>query len=457
MSRAISAKIMCGAVGIVLSLTVAVSCSKSSKNTVRRGELVTPSSTVDAAASNAQATNGDIGKSIKTVLEPHFVAAREVKDDVQEKFLRSHASFALTAYRRLASGQPDNNFVFSPASLQLALGMLVVGARGGGENRLARITAPGVKPERIYEVMQSWQEQLLRSMNSPSQPGVERVGVLSFANSLWLDDSIQPASTFVEKLGQYYGFGVFRVPIRGAASTASLAVNQWVSDRTEGRIARMTKNVSSKDTALLVSAVYIKTKFASPFGSIEPEPFSSKSGSKTTVHMMRNVLRTRAIQTRAYQAIELDLLYGATSLIALMPMAGPLDAFTRGLTASKWLQVLNDLEHNKKNVDLHLPKTDLRSRFDNIESALGLPEGPIALPFVAPTCQVTAFPHEATFVANKDGVEVPTAAGTTMQSGSSGQSKEDGSIVARFDRPYVFAIVHRLTGSILLLGQVAAP
>ena len=379
MSGPTSTRIMCRALGVALSIAVAVGCSRSSKSAARRGEL-TGVTSADAAASSAPAApRADIGKTVKTVLEPHFLSPLDVKDDIQEKFSRSHATFAFNAYRKLTTGQPDTNLVFSPVSLQLALGMVVVGARGGGENRLARATAPGVKPERIYEVMQSWQEQLLRSMNTPVQPGTERVGVLNFTNSLWLDDSIQPSSAFVEKSRQFYGFGVFRVPMRSAASTALLAVNQWVSDQTEGRIVRMIKGIAQSDTAVLVSGAYFKTKFASPFGSIEPEPFASKSGIKSSVDMMRNVLRTRVIQTLTIQAVELDLLYGATSLVVVMPMAGPLDAFTRGLSAAKWSQILTDLEHNKKTVDLHLPKADFRSRFDNIQTTLGLPEGPIAI------------------------------------------------------------------------------
>ena len=454
MSGLTSMKVTCRALGIALLVAVAAGCNRSSK--MRRGELAGAAS-ADAGVNAAPAApSAEPRKTVKTVLEPHFLSPLELNDDVQEKFVRSHVTFAFNAYRRFAAGQPDTNLVFSPVSLQLALGMLVVGARGGGENRLARATAPGVKPERIYEVMQSWQEQLLRSMNTPVQPGTERVGVLRFANSLWLDDSVQPSSAFVEKSRQYFGFGVFRVPIRSASAAALLDVNQWVSEQTEGRIVRLVKGVAEPDTALLVSAAYFRTKFASPFGSTEPEPFASK-GNKASVDMMRNVLRTRAIQTLAYQATELDLLYGATSLVVVMPMAGPLDAFVRGLNANKWQQLLTDLERSKKTVDLHLPKTDFRSRFDSVQGALGLPEGPIALPFVSRTCQMAALSHEATFVANKDGIEVPSAAGTTMQSGGASPSKEDGTIVMRFDRPYVFAVIHRLTGSMLFLGQVTSP
>ena len=452
-----STRIILRATGITLSVAVAFGCGRSTKTTERRGELATSATSLEAPADSATLPSTDIGKSVKTVLEPHFLPPLELGDDVQDRFARSHVTFAFNTFRKLAAAQPDNNLVFSPVSLQLALGMLVVGARGSGENRLARATAPGVKPERIYEVMQSWQEQLLRSMNTPVQPGTERVGVLRFADSLWLDDSVQPSSAFVEKSRQFYGFGVFRVPIRAASNNALLAINHWVSEQTDGRIVRMVKGVTEADTAVLVSAAYFKTKFASPFGSTEPEPFASKSGSKASVDMMRNVLRARVIQTLTYQAIELNLLYGATSLVTVMPMAGSLDSFTHGLSAVKWAQILTDLERNKKTVDLHLPKSDFRSRFDNMQSTLGLPPGPMAMPFVSPRCQVTTLAHEATFVANKDGIEVPSAAGTTMQSGSSSPSKDDGAIVMRFDRPYLFAIIHRLTGSILYLGQVTTP
>jgi serpin B len=444
------------AVVIALSLSSALGCHRTPKGTPRRGDAPAASAEAGAGSAAAEAAK-PAARSIKTAIEPHYVSPLELSDDVQDKFVRAHVTFAFNAFRRLVSAQPDANLVFSPASLQFALGMLVVGARGAGENRLARVTAPGVKPEHIYEVMQSWQEQLLRSMSTPVQPGVERVGVLKFANSMWLDDSVLPSSTFVEKSQKYFGFGVFRVPLRGAPGTALLDINQWVGDQTDGRIVRLVKGINPAETAILLSAAYFKTKFASPFGSTEPEPFVAKAGSKASVDMLRNVLRTRAVQTLSFQAVELDLLYGATSLIVAMPMAGPLESFARGLNAAKWSALLDDLERSKKTVDLHLPKSDLRSRFDDIHAALGLPAAPLALPFVSPGCQMAALSHEATFVANKEGIEVPSAAGTTMQSGAASPSKDDGSVVMRFDRPYLFAIVHRLTGAILYLGQVVSP
>jgi serpin B len=283
------------------------------------------------------------------------------------------------------------------------------------------------------------------------------VGVLKFANSLWLDDSVQPSSAFVDKSKQYYGVGVFRLPIRGATSSALGTINSWVSEQTDSRIVSLVKKLTDADLAVLLSSAYFKTKFVSPFGSTESEPFASKSGGKGSVDMMHNVLRTRYVQTLTYQAVELDLLYGSTSLVSLMPIAGSVESFVHGLSPAKWVQILKDLEHKKGMVEVHWPKVDFRSHFDNLEVALGLPPAPIALPFISPNSQLASLSHEATFVANKDGIEVPSAAGTTMQSGSSSGSKDDGTLVMRFDRPFVFAVIHRLTGSILFIGQVAAP
>jgi serpin B len=261
----------------------------------------------------------------------------------------------------------------------------------------------------------------------------------------------------VDKSRQYYGLGVFRVPIRGASSSSLGVLNQWVSEQTDSRIVQMVKSLTSLDTAVLVSAAYFKTKFVSPFGSIEPEPFIPKPGAKVTVDMMHNMLRTRTTQSLSYQAVELELLYGATSLVSIMPISGSLQSFIHGLSALKWSQILVDLEHNKRTVELHWPKVDFRSRYDSIQGALGLPSGHVPLPFVAPNCEISQVVHEATFVANKDGIEVPSAAGTTMQSGTPSTAKEDGSLIMRFDHPFMFAIIHRLTGSILFVGQVTAP
>lgn len=442
--------------GIGLALLVFTNCERSNKSSKREGKSEAPAasaSTRSAPSGEATAPATALSPSVKTAVEPHFVEPRDIPGDVQDKFVKSHDLFAFEVYRKLAASQPETNLVFSPVGLQFALGMLVVGARGGGENRLARVTAPGMKPERIYETMQSWQEQLLRSMNVPAQPGVERVGDLKFENSLWLDDGVQPTSNFVEKVRQYFGFGVFRAPLRSGNAGVS-AINQWVNVQTDNRVTQLVKGVPSTDNAVILNGAYFKTKFASALGSTEPEPFNAKSGSKSSVDMLRTMASIRALQTQTYQAVELELVYGATSVVALMPMAGSLEAFMRGMSPTKWAQILSNLEHKKATVDLHLPKSDMRSRFENLPTLLGLSAEPIMLPFVASSCQLTSIVQETTFVMNKEGIEVPSAAGTTMQSGGSAPSKEDGALVLRFDKPYVFAVIQRLTGAILFFGHV---
>jgi serpin B len=306
--------------------------------------------------------------------------------------------------------------------------------------------------------MQSWQEQLQRSMDSSAQPRKQSVGALRFGNSLWLADSVQPTSTFVDKVRQFYGFGVFRVPLRGGASGDAIsAINQWTSERTEGRVVQLVKSASPDEQAILASVLYFKTKFISPFGSVEPEPFAGPAGSKGSVDMMHNVLRARYIQNTSYQAVELDLVYGATSLVSIMPLAGNIHTLARSLTAQKWNQLLSSLERSKGTLDLHWPKLNLRNRYDKLQGPLNLPATPLALPFVATGCELTSFVHEAALVVSQDGVEVPSAAGTAAQSATPGEGKDDSVRVMRFDRPFLFAVVHRLTGSILFAGQVVAP
>jgi serpin B len=341
-------------------------------------------------------------------------------------------------------------------ALELALGLAVIGARGGGENRLARATAPGVKPERIYEVMQSWQEQLLRSMASTTQPGTQSVGMLSFGNSLWLDDSIQPTSAFVDKAKQFFGFGVFRVPLRSAGANPIATMNQWIGSRTDGRLSQIVKSLSASEQAVLLSATYLKTKFISPFGGVEPEPFTTVTGSKGSVEMMHNVLRARYVQNTSFQALELDLVYGATSLVSVMPLVGSPQALVKTFTAQKWNQLLSSLERSKETLDLHWPKLNLRNHYDKLSAVLDV-ASPLPQPFVGQNCEVSSFVHEAALVVSQDGIEVPSAAGTAAQSTGAAADKDARVKVARFDRPFVFAVVHRLTGSILFAGQVAAP
>ena len=457
MQRALRTKLTITLFGISVALAVCIGCSRSPGNKPRQGATLGTTAPEAGPPDLPAAASRLTASIIKTVIEPHAVSPLQLKDDDQDKFARAHTNFTLNLFRRLEESRSGENFVVSPMALQFALGLAVVGARGGGENRLARATAPGVKPDRIYEVMQSWQEQLLRSMNAASQPGTQSVGALRFGNSLWLDESLQPTSGFVDKTRQFYGFGVFRAPLRISEGNALSAINQWLSERSEGRIVQMVKALSPTEQAILAASTYLSTKFSSPFGSVQPEPFASSAGSKGSADMMHNVLRARYVQNTSYQALELDLVYGATSLVSIMPLIGNNHNFLRGLNSQKWNQLLSSLEHNKSTLDLHWPKLNLRNRYDKLYESLGLPSPPLALPFVAPNCELTSFVHEAELVISQDGIEVPSAAGTAAQSAAPSEDKDSNVRVVRFDRPFLFAVIHRLTGSVLFAGQVVAP
>ncbi len=173
--------------------------------------------------------------------------------------------------------------------------------------------------------------------------------------------------------------------------------------------------------------------------------------------MMLNVLRTRYVQNTSYQAVELDLVYGATSLVAIMPLVGNLQTLARGLSGPKWGQLLTSLERNKGTLDLYLPKLNLRSRYDSLQGPLQLPSLPLPLPFIDPSCELTSLVHEVALAVSQDGIEVPSAAGTAAQRSTPVDGKDDSIRAMRFEKPFLFAILHRWAGSMLSAGPVVSP
>lgn len=440
----------------VLVMVFAAACSKAGSDKPRQGVSVVaaPSSLSAPAAPSAQEARL---AEIKNVVPPHPVPPLTLKPSDQEKFEKAHAQFAWSLYRRFVESRAEENLVYSPIAVQFALGMLVLSSRGAGENRLARIAAPGMPADRIYDAMQSWQEQLLRSMNGGSSNGSAEVGTLKFGNAIWLDDSVAPSSSFVDKFGQYYGFGVFRVPLRAESDPGTRAINHWLNEQTDGRVVHLVQGLDRNESALITSLAYLRTPFRSPFGALQSQPFHVSKGSPTSVEMMRNILRARFVRNPAFQAVELELVYGATSLISVMPAAGTLPAFARGLSPAKWNQLLATLQHSTSTIDLYWPKLQIRTRYDQLRDVLSLGAAPLELPYLSRGARLSTLLHEATLAIGQEGIEVPSAAGTVAQNGAAPSSDDQGTQVVKFDRPFLFAVVHRLTGAILLAGQVVAP
>lgn len=168
----------------------------------------------------------------------------------------------------------DENYMFSPISVKMALALAANGAEGETETEL--LNALGV-----YEIS---------GINALSKEIIERYSKtgnlrLNIANSIWINKSNtnQEFSTDFKNLAmEYYSADVETVDSLSAVEK----INSWVSEKTGGKIDGV---VNTPDFwAMLVNAIYFKGAWEEEFSTslTKKDSFTNFDGSKSTIDFM---------------------------------------------------------------------------------------------------------------------------------------------------------------------------
>lgn len=140
-----------------------------------------------------------------------------------------HNEFAVALYRQL--GRTPGNLLFSPFSIRAALAMAYAGARGETAAQMARVlgfpAAAGTPDTVVAAIMQ----------RLGATAGQRHEFVV--ANSLWAQEGAPLRGDFLAFVGEHYGAEPELVDFVGRPADAAEAINAWVADTTQGRIAHL--------------------------------------------------------------------------------------------------------------------------------------------------------------------------------------------------------------------------
>jgi serpin B len=168
-------------------------------------------------------------------------------------------TFAARLYDKLASTQAAENLFLSPFSIQVALAMTAVGAKGETRRVLADLIGA---PESVEEQNRHY-ARLLKSIHGEG----ERPFQLVTANALWGQRGYHFKPDFQEAIADFYDGAMHEVNFRAQPDEAVKTINAWVSAKTREKIKELiNRNLIDKDTCLiLTNAIYFKGQWEQVF------------------------------------------------------------------------------------------------------------------------------------------------------------------------------------------------
>ncbi|MHC4099826.1 MAG: serpin family protein [Planctomycetota bacterium] len=381
---------------------------------------------------------------------------------------------------RLFSLLADEEKLFiSPFSIAAVLAAARVGAKGDTEHVLARLVGAGRAPQAIAEEVRTLTDSLAvhreRQYHFDPETGVDEqreveVFRLSLANALFVMLGYPLVPSYQDMLRDFFAAEISPVDFEAPDSAAG-RINAWVSEHTEGRITSLISPAELKpDTRLLlVNTVYFLASWLDPFEEelTSPAPFHLLPDAETEtveVEMMRSTDARRYMTDGegGFEAVELH--YHAASMLVVLPAPGRFRNVEKALGPEMLERILGGLE--ERLVALQLPKFDVESslRLATRLQTLGLDDafnrdradfsGITTDPKGLVLSEVI---HRARIRVDEKGTEAVAATALTAELALGIDEEVVKPVPFVVDRPFLFLIRDRETGTVLFLGRVLNP
>ncbi len=385
-------------------------------------------------------------------------------DDLEiDELVSRNTEFAFDLYRALKDKSGGNMF-YSPYSISIALAMTYAGARGDTADEMADTLHFTLDNDRLHPAF-NMLDIITESRAKPDEWDESMGFKLNIANSIWGQEGRSFLPEFLDILAANYGAGMRLVDFINAAEDARVAINNWVEDKTEGRIKDLLAPgvVDSLTRLVLVNAIYFNAPWAYPFmeSKTKADYFHPIDAAPVLVPMMHKTENFRCGMGDGYTAVQLPYERFQIGMLIMMPDEGRFAEFEDSLDAARMGAIINGLGGSE--VILTMPKFKYESSFSLAEVLAGMGM-PIAFSGSADFSGmdgthdlfISDVIHKAFVKADEEGTEAAAATAVVMTLAAA-PGDEPEPIVITIDKPFIFAIWDFETKSILFIGRVMNP
>ncbi|XP_077209529.1 serpin B3-like isoform X2 [Paroedura picta] len=384
----------------------------------------------------------------------------------------ANTKFCVDLFKALAEQDPKKNVFCSPISISAAMSMVYYGARGDTAKQMEKalcfdtisgsgkgFPVAGAQCDRPGGIHTQFKE-LLAAINQPTQ-----AYELNTANRLYSAEQYEFRPEYLRCTKELYGAEQEKANFLKAAEEARKQINSWVESQTNGKIKNLfpPDTISASTILVLVNAIHFKGKWKREFNKADTkeEPFWISQNQSKNVQMMRQNGRFRwaVVQNSQIHVLELPYDQGDMSMLILLPSAkGGLDQLQKDLTYAKFKEWTCLSNVTEEWLDVRLPKFKLEEFYGLTDTLKALGMKDVFSPRQADLTGISEtrdlylsnVVHKAFVEVNEEGTEAAAATGGTIET----TSAKPGFIV---DQPFLFAIRHNKTESILFVGAVRNP
>ncbi|NXX21468.1 A1AF antiproteinase, partial [Podargus strigoides] len=357
--------------------------------------------------------------------------------------------FACCFYKEISSLENNGNVFFSPLSISTAFAMLTLGARSETLTQILRVLSFNPREISENEIHEGYR-QLMQMVNRRNE-GLQ----LNMGNVLFVLDQLKPQENFLRNLRNFFEGEVYPMNFK-RADQAQAQINEYVAERTNGKITDLINNLDPLTEILLISYIYFNAEWEKPFDPkyTKKSKFFVDWNKAVEVPMMfgMGLFKYGYDEQLSSTVVQMDYKGGASAFF-ILPDQGKMRRLEKRLSCehmSRWRTLVS-----KSSVNLYLPKFTLYGTYDlkSILYKMGIMDiftdkADLSGITGQPQHRISQAIHKAVVNVDETGTEAAAATGMEIVPMSV-------PVTLEFNRPFLVTII--MENNILFMGKITNP
>ena len=373
----------------------------------------------------------------------------------QKQLINTSNAFGFEFFKKVNEISGSNaNMMVSPLSVSMALGMTRNGA--AGSTLEAMTTTLGFSGMTETEINEAY-KYIIETFTT-LDPKVK----LQIANSIWYKNNFTVQQPFVLTNQQYFNAEVTKLDF--SKPTAVDIINAWVNEKTNKLIPQIIDQIPADAVMYLVNAVYFKGQWRYQFETKNTvqKPFTVSDGTQVQAPAMNQHETLPYFKGSGFEAIELPYNQGNFNMVVLLPDADKkVNDIIPQLSQESW----NTWSDQFANLDIQLQLPKFKYEYEEKQMKPILTGMGMGVAFDSDNADFTRINSDGglyisrvlhkTFIENnEEGTEAAAVTAVEVGVTSVGPGQP---LHFTVDRPFVYFIQEKSTGTILFIGTVMNP
>lgn len=371
------------------------------------------------------------------------------------------AEWSVNMYNHLRATGEDENILFSPLSIALAMGVMELGAQGS--------TLKEIRHSMGYDGLKNGEEFSFLKDFSNMVSAEESQYVMKIANSLFVQNGFHINDEFLQMMKKYFNAEVNHVDFSQNVALANY-INKWVENYTNSLLKDLVspRDFDSVTHLALINAVYFKGNWKSQFRPENTRTFSFTKDDESEVQIPMMYQQGEFYYGEfsdgsneaggIYQVLEIPYEGDEISMMLVLsrqevPLA-TLEPLLKAQLIDEWTNSVK-----KQKVEVYLPRFTVEQEIDLKDTfkALGVTEifnkdANLTAMSDKKELFLSKIVHKSFIEVNEEGSEAAAASGMIAISRMAVLYPQ-----VIVDHPFLFLIKIRKTGTILFMGRVMHP